>query len=147
MKATDLKSVLSDLADIFRAGGGNSSATDVELLADRIDTSCDRSADAALDLLEAELLEISPTPATPERYIVALHEAGLSESAFLKVFAQIKNDKSIKKADAIEIMKGYAGEYKRAKTKSDAIESIERRFTELVYDDNAHRQAANTTPW
>ncbi len=44
-------------------------------------------------------------------------------------------------------MKGYAGEYKRATTKARAIEEVERRFTQLVYDDRSNREAASTTPW
>lgn len=144
MKATEFKSVLSDLAHLFRAGGASASAKDLDILADRIDAADGKSAEQSLDQLETELNEATPTP---RQYIEAFKAAGLDEAAFLKIFGLFKNDKSIKKADAIEVMKGYAGKHVRARTKAEAIEEIERRFTELVYDDNSNRQAAATTPW
>ncbi len=44
-------------------------------------------------------------------------------------------------------MKGCAGQYKRARIKAHAIEEVERRFTQLVFDDRSNREAASTTPW
>ena len=148
MKATEFKSVLSDLADLFRAGTAKTPAKDLDLLAGRIDTSGNKSADAALDDLERELTATPPpTDLSPQDYIQAFTDAGLDEAAFQKLFQKFKTDKSIKKADAIEVMKGYAGAYKRARAKARAIEEVERRFTQLVYDDHSHREAASTTPW
>lgn len=147
MKATEFKSVLSDLADLFRAGTAKTPAKDLDLLASRIDTSGSKSADQALDDLERELTDATPADFSTEDYIEAFKAAGLDEAAFQKLFQRFKQDKSIKKADAIDVMKGYAGAYKRAATKARAIEEVERRFTQLVYDDHSNRQAASTTPW
>lgn len=132
MKATEFKSVLSDLADLFRAGTAKTPAKDLDLLADRIDTSGNKSADKALDDLERELTAAPPIDFSTPDYIEAFKAAGLDEAAFQKFFRRFKTDKPIKKADAIEVMKGYAGEYKRASTKARAIEEVERRFTQLV---------------
>ncbi|MCH9806618.1 MAG: hypothetical protein K0U74_02700 [Alphaproteobacteria bacterium] len=147
MKATELKSVVSDLADLFRAGGANAPAKDLDILADRIETTGGKTADQALDQLDREIDQATQKKLSPPHYVKALKDAGLNEAAFLKIFGMFKNDKSIKKADAIEVMKGYAGQHVRARTKAEAIDEVERKFTELVYDDNSHRQAAETTPW
>lgn len=147
MKATEFKSVLSDLADLFRAGAARAAARDVDILADRIDTSGGKSADAALDQLKNELAAPATRKLSPQQYVEALRDAGLDEVAFQKAFGKLKKDKSIKKADAIYVMNGYAGKHVRARTKIEAIDEIERRFAELVYDDASHRQAASTTPW
>lgn len=147
MKATEFKSVLNDLAHLFRAGGAGSSAKDLDILADRLDAADNQSAEQSLDQLESELQVSATTKLTPAFYINAFKNAGLNEASFLKVFSTFKNDKSIKKADAIEVMNGYAGQHVRARTKAEAIDEIERRFSQLVYDDNSNRQAAATTPW
>ena len=147
MKATEMKSVLSDLADLFRAGAAKTAAKDIDILAERIDTSDNKTADEALDQFEREVTASEPPRMTPKLYVKAFVETGLDEAAFTKLFAQFKNDKSINKAAAIEVMNGYARKHKRARTKAAAIDEIERRFAELVYDDNSHKQAASTTPW
>jgi len=147
MKATKFKSVLSDLADLFRAGAAKATAKDIDILAERIDTSNDKTADEALDQFEREVTATTPASLTPKLYVKAFKDAGLDETVFTRLFAQLKTDKSITKAAAIEVMKGYAGKHVRARTKAEAIDEIERRFAELVYDDKSHRQAASTTPW
>lgn len=148
MKATELKSLLENLAELMRAGGAKRSAEDVVLLTDRIDTSDNKSATQAIEKLEAELSAEAAEPVNIaiQRYVDGLKEAGRDEAKFDKIYARLHDDRSIKKDDAIAVMRGYVGQQLRVRTKAQAFEEIQRQFSKLLYDANTERQAAST-PW
>lgn len=146
MKASDLKSVLRDLSELFRSSGSARAAEDVNLLTSRLQDEDGKPAAEAIEMLERELIPPKPVRLFAQRYVAALKEAGLDEEAFDRVLDELKADKMIKKADLIEVMQGYAGAHSRARSIKEAFEVINRKFSRLLFDENARRQASST-PW
>ena len=53
----------------------------------------------------------------------------------------------MKATELKSVLSDLANLFRAGTEKAAAIDEIERRFAELVYDDNSHKQAASTTPW
>ncbi|MEO1693972.1 MAG: hypothetical protein AAFR55_01900 [Pseudomonadota bacterium] len=140
----ELKSALKSFSSVFKASGSAQAAKDLTQLADCLDGDIDDARDA-IAKFEAELSETSPeaAPRTVDAYVDELRSAGLDGERFDRVFQSLKTDRAMKKDDVLDVMRGYVGEHVRAKSKTDALKQIERRFTLLRYDANAERQAAS----
>jgi len=82
------------------------------------------------------------------KYIKDLKLAKFSEQFFLKVFNQIKNDKTLTTIDLLEISYKYGqGVATSRSSKRSLYKSISTGFYARVYDRDATDMAKRATPW
>lgn len=78
---------------------------------------------------------------------VALAAAGRDRSAFEAVLSELKEDEDLRANDVIAIAVAYRGGGVRPRSKTHALEMIERRFVEIVRDAKKNAVASRVRPW
>lgn len=146
MKASNFRDALASLSDVLRQAGARQAAEDVELVEDCLDNDGHLTAAESIQRLEDRLDEQKRPPLSPDQYVRELRAAGSDPDQFDSVFAKLSQDKSLRAADLKAIAKEYAGQGISVRSKNDALDQLQRRFSRLLYDNNAARQA-DSTPW
>jgi hypothetical protein len=97
---------------------------------------------------EADMAKAAPAdPVLVSRYAAALAAAGMSRSDFENVLAELKEDEDVRANDVIAIAVAYRGGGTRPRSKTHAMELIEKRFVEIVRDAKKKSIAARVRPW
>src|SRR5262245_51852330 len=97
---------------------------------------------------ETEMAKAAPAdPLLVARYAEALAAAGRDRSAFEAVLSELKEDEDLRANDMISIAVAYRGGGVRPRSKTHALEMIERRFVEIVRDAKKNSIASRVRPW
>ena len=80
-------------------------------------------------------------------YVSRLKAVGLDRTAFEPIFAEVQADKRLSPADVIWIALEYRGGGIKPASKKAALETISKRFLELIRDHTKAVQAAKARPW
>jgi hypothetical protein len=80
-------------------------------------------------------------------YVARLNAAGLDRSAYEHVANAIERDKSLSVSDVVSIALQYRGGGTKPASRKAAMETIGRRFLELVRDEAQSVRAAKARPW
>ena len=94
--------------------------------------------------------DMAKAPADPllvARHADALAAAGKDRAAFEAAFSALKEDDDLRINDAIAIAVAYRGGGVRPRSKTQALEMIEKRFVEIVRDAKKNAAAARMRPW
>ena len=89
-------------------------------------------------------------PADPVRvacHAEALSDAGMDRAVFEAAFSALKGDGNLRVNDVIAIAVAYRGGGVRPRSRTQALELIERRFVEIVRDAKKNAAAARMRPW
>lgn len=145
MRGHQLREILSDIRDALAGSGVTKQAE-------------------ALDRIQAALASLDQAPTTEvmarvdagvedltqpvwKEQLVRLNAAGLNEAEFLRALEQLGNDKSVKKADLVQIAQGYVGYADKKASAPKLIDAIKTRFYGKIYDRDADAMAKRATPW
>lgn len=94
---------------------------------------------------ETDMAQAPPAnPLLVSRYAEALGAVGGNRSAFQTILSEIKN---IRANDVIAIAIAYRGGGVRPRSKTHALEMIEKRFVEIVRDAKKSAIASRVRPW
>lgn len=97
---------------------------------------------------ENEMAKAAPAdPVLVARYVEALAAAGRDRSAFEAVLSELKEDEDLRVNDIIAIAVAYRGGGVRPRSKAHALETIGKRFVEIVRDAKKNSIASRVRPW
>ena len=97
---------------------------------------------------ETDMAKAAPAdPILVARHADALSGAGMDRAAFEVAFSALKGDRNVRVNDVIAIAVAYRGGGVRPRSKTHALEMIERRFVEIVRDAKKNAAAARMRPW
>jgi hypothetical protein len=95
--------------------------------------------------VETDMAKAAPAdPLLVSRYLKALAAVGGNSSSFDAILSEIKG---IRANDVIAIAVAYRGGGARPRSKTHALEMIERRFVEIVRDAKKSTIASRVRPW
>jgi len=86
-------------------------------------------------------------PVLVARHAEALSAAGEDRTAFQAAFSALRGDQALRVNDVVAIAVAYRGGGVRPRSKTQALEMIERRFVEIVRDTKKIASAARMRPW
>jgi hypothetical protein len=97
---------------------------------------------------EIDMAKAAPSdPVVVARYAEALSAAGRNRSDFEAVLLELKRDKCLRVNDMIAIALAYRGGGTRSRSKTHALQMIEKRFVEIVLDAKRNAIASRVRPW
>ena len=97
---------------------------------------------------ETDMAKAVPAdPAVVSRYAEALAAAGRDRSTFEAVLSELKEDEDVRASDMIAIAVAYRGGGVRPRSKTHALETIQKRFVEIVRDAKKNAIASRVRPW
>lgn len=142
MRVRDLRLALEQIRDVFDGGGAVAQARDLQRVADMLAKNDGADLTSYLDDVRSKL-----QPATPERYVEALRNAGFDEDKFKAVIADMRADRNLDKDGVHSVGEGYGVIRLSGRGKDSLIDSIEKHFYWLVYNRDADEMAKRATPW
>ena len=86
-------------------------------------------------------------PALVVRHADALAAAGEDRVAFETALAELRADEELRVNDVIAIAVGYRRGGVRPRSKTQALQMIEKRFVEIVRDAKRNAVASRVRPW
>ena len=97
---------------------------------------------------ETDMAKAAPAdPVAVARYADALSAAGRNRLDFEAVLSELKGDKDLRVNDMIAIAVAYRGGGTRPRSKTHALQMIEKRFVEIVLDAKRNAIASRVRPW
>jgi glycosyltransferase A (GT-A) superfamily protein (DUF2064 family) len=147
MRASELKTALCEIQDIFAASGSASVANAVGEFATFIDQQGDRDLDEVVAEIAEKLDPVARKQLVIARHVKRLKQSNLVEAAFQEALAVIRADKALDAADVLKIAKDFGVIRIGGKTRAAVIESIDKHFYWLVINRDADAMAQRATPW
>ena len=142
MNVKELREVLEEAEGILTAAGAKGPSKDFRTFLELFKGHDDRPITEFL----AELRErLSDRPRPPDvqpngpdegvvaHYVQQLHEAGIAQHLFDRLFTELSNDRRVGKAEADAIAHRYTGGRDQWPKKSEALNAIEQWFTHAAY--------------
>jgi hypothetical protein len=146
---------LEEVARVLEAAGKKTPTRQVQAVIDLFAASDSDTIETFLNALRERLEPKPKTKSTSakklntdaiDQYVQQLRAVGTNKSAFDTLFAQLSNDKNIRKDEAVGIARAYTGRAKW-KSKQDAIAAIKTQFDEQAYDEVKMRQVEKASRW
>src|SRR5262245_16731643 len=121
-RVRDLRLVVDDVRRIFTASGAKSQ----ESALNQISAALEQHDNEVLDAYLEQVGQNAAGGASPRvaQSIKQLADAALDEGQFLKALADIKADKSLKKADLQKIVESYSGTFDPKATAPKLVDAI-----------------------
>lgn len=144
LRVRDLRGALDEVRSIFRAAGARPQEKAFEQISAAVAEHDDEPVETYFTNVRVAAEE-AVAPAD-QRYARRLTEAGLSETAFLAVIAEMQTDRKLKKPALQKIAKAYAGSFDNRASGSKLIDEIKLAFYTKVYERDARAMARRATP-
>jgi hypothetical protein len=141
MNVKELRQALEEAAGILAAAGAKGPSRDLGAFLKLFDGHDDQPVEQFLSDLKVRLDRPAPVPKrerppdeqTVERYVQRLRQVGTDKILFDSVFAEISNDRAIRKEEADAVAHKYIGGRESWPTKREALEAIKQWFAHLAY--------------
>jgi len=145
MRGHQLREILSDIRDAISGSGGAKQAEAIDRIQSALADLDHCPANDVVNRVDAAVASV--TQPAWEAKLAQLQSAGLDEVEFLKRLDEIVTDKSIKKADLLQIAQAYVGYADKKASASKLADAIKTRFYGKIYDRDADEMAKRATPW
>ena len=155
MQVKELRAALSEIREVFSAAGTKLPERDLNELIGLLDGHDEQELDSFLEALAQDLSTHSntakknstsaPNEVLVSRYMQRLQAADIDRKLFDEVFADLKSDAGMRKAEVELLAKKYLARKEPSKAKQ--LEAIETRFREFRYDRKANERAGAVSPW
>jgi hypothetical protein len=147
MKTGDIKKPLIEAQEMLAAAGSLAAAQDIGELLSLVDDYADMEFDQFLGRVQHKLDPAALRVSIRSAYAKTLLDAKLDEAAFAIAMSKISSDPQLGKDDVLAIAKEYGVIRVVGKSKATYIDSIERYFHWMLYNQDANEMAKRATPW
>ena len=145
MRGHQLREILNDIRTAISGSGGTKHADALDRIQSALADLDHAPAGDVISRVESAATTISSPPWSLK--LSQLQGVGLNEAAFLKLIEEISADKSLKKADLLQITQAYVGYADKKASSAKMIDAIKTRFYGKIYDRDADIMAKRATPW
>lgn len=154
MEVRELCEILEQLRIMHDSEGAKTQARDFQKVLDILDGHEDET---VVEFVQnTRQLLAAPTPSRKKnqvdevnvrRYIESLKNTGSDRPAFEAAFNSLKNDSKMRKAELVEVARGYTGYEMSYKTRKHALDDIRAKFTEIARQEARSSIIDKITPW
>jgi hypothetical protein len=136
------RQALCELADILAASGAENKSQSLRAVAKLLEGHDEEAVEAYLASLRQQLSESKPRRAQSSEvnavavahYVRRLQDAGSEKAEFDAILAELRNDETVRKAEADAIAHGYTAGRRQWPTKHEALAAIETCFGARAFD-------------
>jgi hypothetical protein len=147
MKTSEIKRPLIEAKEVLAAGGALAAAKDIDALLTLVDDHADMDFDQFLVKVKHKLDPAALRAPLRSAYVKMLQDAKLDEVLFTTVLSKLTSDEQLDKTDILAIAKDYGVIRITGKSKAAYLDSIERYFHWMLYNEDANDMARRATPW